>query len=537
MTEVGINLAPINYWSTEDPFIDRFKTSGAWQASNGATIALDSNGYPEGIPAGASNIMAAVSVDSIDSGNSNIYTMTYDGSGNINILGSKILSSVNGTITFQATSSIVVLQISSMSATDPVSDIHIVRSDQMDLYKSGEIFNPAFIDKISQLDTIRFMDWENTNTLAPVSWDDRTQVSDASWKTAPIETMVALANESHTNMWFNIPTEADDAYVTQALTYIRDHLDPSLKVQVEYSNEVWNSAFAARGYAQAEGEQVLGADASNAAALYYGYRSAQIASIGKSVFGDSADARLDNVVSGFVGSPSWNAQVMLGIEKANLGSANSLFSDFAIANYFGLSTGNAADQNTILGWAQSGQAGIDAAFNEMLNGGTLSGDQSLAALAKLYVAQESLANTYGLNLVSYEGGVSLTSYQFSASQQATVTAFFQELANDPRMGTLYTKLINDFVAAGGDAMNAYNDAGTGGVWGQWGTLNDIYDSGSARFDALVAANDHTDTRSNVVLADGPLAVNGTSGNDTFTTINNAIISGGRATIRTISIVR
>ena len=103
--------------------------------------------------------------------------------------------------------------------------------------------------------------------------------------------MVDLANEAHTDMWINIPTAADDSYVKGAMTYIRDHLDPTLKVNVEYSNEVWNWAFAQTTWAQNKANALWATDTNgngvidpseavtNGALVYYGYRAAQIAAL------------------------------------------------------------------------------------------------------------------------------------------------------------------------------------------------------------------------------------------------------------------
>ena len=61
--------------------------------------------------------------------------------------------------------------------------------------------------------------------------------------------MVALANESYTDMWINIPGPATDDYVERLASLIKNGdtvdgvayagLKPGLKVYVEYSNEVW----------------------------------------------------------------------------------------------------------------------------------------------------------------------------------------------------------------------------------------------------------------------------------------------------------
>ena len=87
----------------------------------------------------------------------------------------------------------------------------------------------------------------------------------------------------------------------------------------------------------------------------------------------------------------------------------------------------------------------------------------------------------------YEGGESLVSSAFDSSVRAEITDFFSRLVDNPRMGILYEKMIAAFTAAGGSSINAFNDTGAGGIYGFWGTLDSIYDTGSARYDALLAA--------------------------------------------------
>ena len=57
------------------------------------------------------------------------------------------------------------------------------------------------------------------------------------------EYAILLANEVHANAWINVPYHATDDYVTQLAQLIKSTLDPSLNVYVEFSNEVWNTAF------------------------------------------------------------------------------------------------------------------------------------------------------------------------------------------------------------------------------------------------------------------------------------------------------
>src|ERR1035437_8738349 len=64
-----------------------------------------------------------------------------------------------------------------------------------------------------------------------------------------IEAQVALCNALNCDGWFGIPHLADDTYVTNMPTYIRDHLNPGLVAYYELSNEVWNGIWYETPYA------------------------------------------------------------------------------------------------------------------------------------------------------------------------------------------------------------------------------------------------------------------------------------------------
>lgn len=498
-TSVGINLSPVNYWSTEYPFIDRMKSAGAWsvQGAPASSLTFDQNGYPTTMPAGATCIYAMVPLDPASAGTDNTYVLTYTGDATFRIPGATIVSSKPGEITFSVTGTdpMQSVMITSIDSADPPTGIHIVRQDQVSLFNQGEIFNPDFVSKVSQFGTLRFMDWEQTNATTTSSWSQRTTMTSYSWATTssttgvPIEAMVALANQAHTDMWLNIPTEADDNYVRQMLVYVRDNLDPSLKVNVEYSNEVWNWSFQQSKYANQAAQQLWGSDIIAGAQQYYGYRAAQVASIANQVFGSSGADRLQNVLSTQTAYLGLEKYITQGVDRAGVGSVSTLFGNYAVTTYFGseLSGQNAADRATILGWANSGSAGMDAAFNELLNGGTLTGWGSLPSVMAQWAYQETVAQKYGLNLVAYEGGLDLSASNFSAADQPTIMAFFARLEADPRMTDVYNKMISAFTAAGGTLLTAYTDAQSDRPGGLYGTLKSIYDDPSPAWTALVQA--------------------------------------------------
>ena len=510
-TNIGMNLEAVVYWATEEPFIDRIHTAQPWIAKDAAgadissTLTRDQNGDFTDLT-NVSQLHLAVGVDPKGASTIDEYVLTYDGTAKISIAGGTIVSQTPGKVVFDLTGadtkSAVDITFAKLDAADPVSDPHLVRVDQQALFNAGEIFNPDFIAKASQWGMVRFMDWGNTNSSQQVDWSTRDTLDDSFWSKqahadgVPIEAMVQLANEAHVDMWYNVPTKADDTYVKNALTYIRDHLDPSLKVHVEWSNEVWNTAFSANAYAKAEATALWGTSvsASHAAGVYYGYRSAQIAEIAHDVFTGSHAAQLHEVLAGQQNSSTtdWIA----GAAKAGYtGPISGLFKEYAVAPYFGGEMGtavaSAADRAIILGWANGGAAGLDAAFHELEFGGSLSVDGSLARTQGYLAKSGQIAAANGLDFVTYEGGTSLATTRWPTAEKAAVQDLFNRMFADPRMGDLYAKEIAAFKAAGGALFTNFNDVGTPGDPGTWGSLTSIYADGSPRYDAFLAAGGKT----------------------------------------------
>jgi len=511
MTDVGMNLAPVQYYGTEFPFIDRMKTSGGWGAY-GLPISLDAQGNPTAIPTGVNLVQTLVALDPVSAPMTDVYELTWSGTATFQVPGTTVISSQPGKLVFQYTNTTTTMAnivIRSISATDPVHDIHLVREDQVADFQHGEIFNSDFLAQASNWQTLRFMDWENINNTTITSWDQRAHLDDASWSISgnssgvPIEAMIQLANEAHTDMWFNVPTQADDDYVRNALELIKANLAPGLKVHVEYSNEVWNTSFQQSKYAQTMANQLWGKDANHDGVInpndpaeavtsgnnvYYGYRSAQIAAIANSVFSGADDDRLEMVFATQNGNNTLEKYLFDGIAKANVGSVSSLFDEWSVTSYFGLEMGGAtaADRATILGWANSGDAGLTAAFQELAHGGAgLSVKYSIDDVAKYLVYEKSVADRYGLDLVGYEGGFHGSAVYFGADQ-ATVMDFFARLMADPRMEDLYKYWFDTFENAGGKMVAAYYDVAAPSNFGTFGTLASLYDPKTPRYDALLS---------------------------------------------------
>jgi Ca2+-binding RTX toxin-like protein len=559
VASIGMNLSAVNYWGSQFPFIDRFKTSGEWQVRDSAGTQLKNavvdmkDGYPLRMPDGAATIATSFGVDPSEHATVDTYRLTWEGSGAVTLTGVKVLSKTANSIVFESSTKgdmSVFMSVKNMSNSDPMHDIHVVRTDQIDLFDAGEIFNPAFLAKAAQWDTLRFMDWMGTNKSLDVTWSDRSHVDDASWAGhkldgVPLEIMVRLANETGTDMWWNAPSKADDTYVRNALEYIRDNLDDGLKVHVEYSNEVWNTAFGVNKFAVQQANGRWGTDANKdgvidpantaegitrAAQVYYGYRSAQIAKIAHDVFGGEADARLETVLATQATNATLLTNMADGVAKAGVGSVSALFDEYAITTYFGdqlsYAGGNAATKALVLNWAKSGEAGMAAAFQELEFGGSLNMDLSLKVMAGKFASQAAVASSYGLQLVAYEGGAHITPTRYSGDDNVVMQDFINRLMNDPRMGELYAKMATSFEAAGGGILAAYADIGANGRGGYWGNLDSVYQANSARNDALLGVRNNSQ-HGILVGTEQDDMLQGTDGDDRIVVLSDTVDHLGR----------
>jgi Ca2+-binding RTX toxin-like protein len=491
---IGMNLAGVNYYSNQFPFLDRFKTIGNWTVRDSkytpmGAPPMDANGYPNAIPSGGAHMYAMIELDPASLPMPDVYVLRYKGEANFSISSSQIISQKPGEITFRYSgTSQAQLTINAINSANPPTSIQIVRQDQLAMFDAGEIFNPAFVEKIDPFSTLRFMDWSGTNDSKVTGWDTRRTLDSASWSgNVPIEVMVALANKTKNNMWLNIPAQADDDYVKKTLQYVHDNLDPSLQVKVEYSNEVWNWQFSQAHYALEMGNKLFGkdvngdgvVDAKNPAehvgdgyTQFYGYRSAQIATIAKAIFAD-APSRQESVLSTQTAWLGLEGGILKGV--ARVGDVSKLFDDYAVTTYFDLDKVSEAD---LLSWARAGEAGLVSGIEAF--------KASLARVQAQSVYQAAVAKKLGLELVAYEGGVSTTSFRYSSAAQPEIQAFLEKISTDPRMADLYKQMAEGFAAAGGTEINAFNNVGWPSKWGEWGALTSTYDTGSVKYDALIA---------------------------------------------------
>jgi hypothetical protein len=456
---LGTNLSQITYYSTELPFVDVFKMSDHFRSvnlnrtQNSTPLNLRSDGYPASLAAGqTAEATIVVGEAKLPSGK---YTLFYEGEGELRVISKTNISSKNfptGRMEVEVDGNGVWVQILSTNSANPVRNMRMIMPGHENTYQKDP-WNPVFLERLSKFKTLRYMDFVVTNNSKVKEWSDRTTLTSQSQGDpdgAAWENAIALSNRLHTDAWINVPHQASDDYVRKLATLMRDTLDPSLKIYVEYSNEVWNGGFEQYHYASKKGVELgLSTDPFQANLRYYSQRSVEIFKIFEEVFGNTQ--RFERVLASQTVN-TWPQEQVLTWKDAYK-SADSL----AIAPYFQGDLNETSKVDRTLGLSVN-QA-LDILRQEIKTN-----------KAKQISDSSKLADKYGLDLVGYEGGQHLVSYQFAQPKQSAVTDFFTRVNRDAGMKDVYTEYLNTWKANGGDLLVTFNSTSFNSKWGHWGAL-------------------------------------------------------------------
>ncbi len=532
---LGSNLGGVNYYSSEDPFLNVFKggiwytqKDGAWDTNEEDKLNLDSNGYPKCICGVNGQAVTFTRITTFLATTEKThpggkYVVLYEGEGTIiyGLGASKdVVASVPGRDVVNFDRDVSGLGfILTITATDPnktgnyIRNIRVVYAPYESLLTSGEIFNPMFIERIKPFKTLRFMDWMQTNgSTEGVSWAQRALTSTASWanpnpggaakttKSVPVEVMVALANKLQADPWFNMPHLSTPDYITQFATLVHQQLAGTQKVYVEFSNETWNYQFAQTQWAQAQGLLMWPNATSGFSANlnYTGMRVAQMCDIWKQVWGADAN-RVVCVLASQAANPTTASNALAcSLWTAGAPCAKHGINAVAIAPYFGGNIGpdigNAAVKavmgNNTLAYYQltvEQKAAVDSYISTnytvdyVINAATPLLDSQTGAWT---AANKTIANQYGLSLIAYEGGPHLVAGG-GLENSVPLANLLMSSNRDPRMGTLVTNMLQKWSANGGGLFAYFSDIGPNSKWGSWGALEYVTETHTPKYDALI----------------------------------------------------
>lgn len=443
---VGTNLSGIVDYSSEFVFVDAFKQSREWIThdigpgapwSSNVNVPLGPNGYPLEVPyddgtnppQGLRSLLFFGDLNGIYPAGS--YRLRVMGTGVINLEVGTVGTfncPVDTVVTVSNTAGGVFIDIVQSSVADPISEINFVMPGFHSTY-TAEPFHPKFLDFIEDFQVIRFMDWLSTNNSDNSDWSDR---NSPTYYTQTLENGVApeilidLCNRELKNPWICIPHEATNDYIMQMADLLKNTLDTSLTIHVEYSNEVWNTLFA-----QSQYNTNMGAFLGYTGApwevgwKYYAKRTADVFHIFDSVFVGSD--RISKVVASQAANP-WLSNEILTFFNDPIYNPNQVTADaLAVAPYFGA----VADVFGDAGLATS------CTVSQIL-------DSMEATLPQTYQWMQdtkTVADNHNLDFVAYEGGQHLVAGP-TYHNDVNFVAKLIDANRDPRMTDLYCQYFN-----------------------------------------------------------------------------------------------
>jgi len=455
---LGINLSRVCYWSTEFPFKDLFKQSQPWQSQSrgkpygkGPPLALSPHGWVQWLlPDQTADTLITRTAKGYDPGK---YICLYDGRGTLRWGNdAREISSSPGKVLVNVRPSPRGITLT-LEKTDDINPIHNIRLIHQRFEDSANKapFHTRFLKNWSTFKVIRFMDWMGTNNCPVERWSQRTmptmQTQDGKNGVA-LEYMVALANTLHADPWFCMPHRADDDYIEQFARMVKQTLDPTLKIYIEYTNEAWNDQFTQAGYCMEKGLSLgLSNDPVKARLYYYTHRALDIFHIWESQFKDKS--RLVRVLSSQFANPWISKQILTYINAGHRVDA------LGVAPYFGKTLGKPSQVQKTLEMTQ------EQLFQTC--------EKDIEKNHMLVAAHARMASEYNLDLVAYEGGQHLVGIRGAENNEA-LTFRFQTMNRAPRMKSLYLKDLHGWHQAGGKLFVTFASTNPYNKWGSWGLL-------------------------------------------------------------------
>ena len=329
-------------------------------------------------------------------------------------------------------------------ASDPytlVTEPDPARTDYLSFeeHYSQIVFHPDFLASLRGFSGVRFMNWQHTNGSPETGWGDRPRLDDARWTVhgVPLEIICQLANQVGFDPWINLPHLADDNYLRQAATLIRDRLDPALTPYIEYSNEVGNTAFEQHTYLRSRGLSLgLDPDGYRAAWRYYTIRATQMFTIFETVYGDPD--RFHAVLGSSAAEP-WVTQLIL--DDPDTRTHTDLVT---IDGYFGYEANWNSNCDRIAAM------NLNQFFDYLATEALPLGQQRTQA-------HTAITSSYNIGLAFYEGGQHLTVNDCAGNtaKRQTIETLFDQANRDPRIKDIYLTHFTNTWQAGTTLFNHY----------------------------------------------------------------------------------
>lgn len=512
--QVGMNLEAVMPWSSQIIFVDVFKRSLPWitfgmspngQWGTNVDIPLDENGYPLEIPyvsdtpnSNPQGVASYIFNEMDGHYPSGVYTLIFEGSGGL-IIGNgdnEVFFSEGGSypVTINAELGDLLLLIISSNVENPIHNIRLIMPGFEDVYET-EPFYPPFIDRVNDFSVIRYSQTMATNGgdypcdngvdasdgACLKIWENRNLVNkqtQAAPQGVAFEYLIDIANLANINPWICIPHGADDNYVREFATLVASRLNSNLHVYVELSNELFNftEPYPQNRWAIAAGmayDESLGlqSDPVTSRLRFITRRSAEIFHIFALEFGLDADARVVNVLPGFIVEDGNNNTLLEGFNDLSLNPNQAMPDVLAIGAYFGYPVADGIHFNDETESITPAEI-VRRAREEILQSipDPIDPVELNDSIALMIERNRIVVQNHGIKLIAYEGGQHIVQNMGWANDpvlgQKTI-----EANRHPDMYWAYRELMDTWLNLGGELFVHYSLFRRPDIhWGSFGAL-------------------------------------------------------------------
>ena len=453
---LGANVGIVNDWTRTMPFVDLVK-QGRKFGSAAAPWDMSAPLDPQGWPTGDFGVVL-MALGQGFAGYGGTYKMSFNGQASVRLGGRGSIRNQSYDAASNTTTAEIALAEDSpglmLSFTNTHGSVRNLRVLQPGYALDGtQTFTSAFLEQVRRFRLLRLKDltrtdgdFSRTGPHPAREWADRTPpdaVSYASLTGVPWEVCIQLANELHKDIWISVPHMASDDYVRSLASLMKQRLAPDVKLYVEYSNELWNWAFAQTGWnaTQAQSEVAAGGSPLNYdGSTNQGYlawrraakRTKEISDIFRSVYGDEGFGnRFRPVLSAQFGQPETLRQG-LNFINAVYGPPENYLYGAAGAPYFGIDRSQDTEGNLT---SDQILTQLDQAVDRMAPG-------SNGEFAQIMEATAALTRYNNLSYMAYEGSPDTGGPNNIAAKRAA--------ALDPQIQGICEKYLNTWYSWGFD---------------------------------------------------------------------------------------
>lgn len=386
------------------------------------------------------------------------YVLTWEGDGQIELTigGVTLVSEEPGRKVYNVAehqSKGIRLRISDTDPSNHIRNVHLWMPGTEHL---GSMFHPLFIRRLKPFGVLRFMGALATNHSIEVHWEDRITPDDffkCNSRGIAKEYAIDICNEVGADFWVNIPCRATDDYIRQLATLIRDRLDPSLRVWVEWGNEnSWN-------YHRAECDSLAQVYGYSGGAAAHGRRSLEACDIFVDVFGGT-----DRLVRLIAGQANNDNTLQTALSTAAAVCApdplNTHIDAATVAHYY-----TRGSETLPLIWDNRHNPDKSAIWDDLYH----QIDVDVGPAENKVVAEQ-----FGLPVVAYEGGEHLNGValekEIDGAEWDTLLPAIWEIVRDEQFVDVTHYALNYWRENGFYTFSMFSYCGGWSKYGQWGHL-------------------------------------------------------------------